>query len=189
MLTLWDLLKPARKPKPRPEPRRAPVVRTETATKPRSSPMADKYERVTRDMLRAYGVRVRKWRTSMSGCAWEVHGSDGSVGRLIESPRPKGPMSAAVFLHEIGHHAIGFNRYRPRCLEEYHAWAFAIEQMERLDLNVTDNVRKRMHNSLHYAVAKAARRGLKRLPAELLPYVEPYQATLGRLDPPGDAMR
>lgn len=177
MLTLWDLI-----------PRRRRNAPTGHAPKPRldssgqlskapaksriSTRAAARYERMTRELLDAHGVRVRKWRTSMSGVAWEVTYRDGSVTRLIEAPRPKGPMSAAIFLHEIGHHAIGFHRYRPRCLEEYHAWAWALAEMERQGLNVTERVRARMHESLHYAVAKAARRGLKHLPSELLPYLE-----------------
>src|SRR6185436_7848085 len=103
-------------------------------------------------MLAKYDIRVRKWRSSMSGLAWYVTYRDGRTSRLIESPRPKGPMSAAIFLHEIGHHAIGFNTYKPRCLEEYHAWVFALTHMEKLGLNITDGVRRRMHDSLHYAV-------------------------------------
>jgi len=137
-----------------------------------------KYEQATREMLARYGVRVRKWRTSMSGVAWQVTYRDGSVSRLIESPRPKGPMSAAIFLHEIGHHAIGFGTYKPRCLEEYYAWKFSIEAMHELGLNVTDRVHERMHDSLHYAVEKARRRGLKRLPSELLPYVQPRRSRM-----------
>lgn len=134
--------------------------------------MQDRYEAMTRSMLEQYGVRVRKWRTSMSGVAWQLTYPDGSVKRLIESPRPRGPMSAAVFLHEIGHHAIGFNVYRPRCLEEYHAWRFSLAMMEALGLNVTEAVRRRMADSLWYAVSKAKRRGLKEIPAELLPFQE-----------------
>lgn len=129
--------------------------------------MAARYEALTRQMLREHDVRVRKWRSSMSGCAWEVYYASGRVSRLIESPKPKGPMSCAIFLHEIGHHAIGFGRYRPRCLEEYHAWRFAIEQMEVHGIKVTDGVRKRMDESLRYAVDKAKRRGLRQLPVEL----------------------
>ena len=136
--------------------------------------MQSRYDRVVRDMLAKYGVRVRRWRSSMSGIAWEIVYHDGRITKLIESPRPKGPMSAAVFLHEIGHHAIGFGIYRPRCLEEYHAWAFSLEHMEKLGLNLTEAVRKRMHDSLHYAIAKARRRGLKQLPAELEPYIKPW---------------
>lgn len=134
--------------------------------------MDERYERVAREMLARYGVKVRKWRTSMSGVAWELHYRDGSVKRLIEAPRPRGPMSAAVFLHEIGHHAIGFNRYKPRCLEEYHAWAWSLAAMEEHGLNITDAVRRRMHESLWYAVSKARRRGIKQLPEELMAFTE-----------------
>lgn len=141
-----------------------------------ASTASERYERVTRLMLDRYGVRVRKWRSSMSGVAWYITYRDGSVARLIEAPKPKGPMSAAVFLHEIGHHAIGFNRFKPRCLEEYHAWAWAIEQMEAHGITVTDAVKHRMHQSLHYAVRKAVRRGLKALPVEL----EPFAVAPGR---------
>src|SRR6185436_19644885 len=136
----------------------------------KSEPMQERYDAVVKEMLTRYGVRVRRWRTSMSRIAWEVAYHDGRVNRLIESPRPKGPMSAAVFLHEIGHHAIGFGTYRPRCLEEYHAWKFALEKMAEHQLNITEGVHKRMRQSLKYAVAKARRRGLKQLPAELVEY-------------------
>ena len=76
-------------------------------------------------------------------------------------------MSAAVFLHEIGHHAIGFETYKPRCLEEYHAWMYALAQMERWEIQVTEAVQNRVHDALHYAVSKAVRRGIKRIPPEL----------------------
>ena len=147
--------------------------------------MNERYEQLTREMLQTYGVRVRKWRSSMSGVAWQVHYKDGTVSRLIETPRPKGPMSCAIFLHEIGHHAIGFDTHRLRCVEEYHAWRFAIDTMERLDFNVTDRVRKRMHDSLGYAVQKATRRGLRRVPEILIPYAAPLvpQSPLGERVP------
>ncbi|MCK4873780.1 MAG: hypothetical protein KAS72_13745 [Phycisphaerales bacterium] len=123
-------------------------------------------------MKRQHNVRVRKWRSGMSGAAWLIRYHDGSTSRLIEAPYPKGPMSAAVFLHEVGHHAIGLGRYKPRCLEEYHAWCWALQTMESFGITITDRVRKRMRESVRYAVAKAKRRGLKRLPAELLPFAE-----------------
>lgn len=186
MLTLWDIMRPKRAKAPAADRQeRAAIVTTPTPTVPatparpsrslRSAPGSAqaRYEELTRVMLARHGVRVRKWRSGMSGVAWEVTYRDGSVSRLIEAPRPKGPMSAAVFLHEIGHHAIGFRTYSPRCLEEYHAWKYAIEQMEAWGLNITDRVHERMHDSLHYAVEKARRRGIKALPAELLPYVRP----------------
>ena len=124
-------------------------------------------------MLAEHRVRVRKWRSSSSGVAWQVTYRDGTVSRLIESPRPRGPISAAIFLHEIGHHAIGFDRYKPRCLEEYHAWMYSLQQMEAWEISITDRVRERVHDSLYYAICKARWRGLKKLPAELAPYALP----------------
>ncbi|MBL8745578.1 MAG: hypothetical protein JNK58_04385 [Phycisphaerae bacterium] len=167
MLTLWDLLptKWKRRPVEAASPRRA--VPTARPTK------ADLYAALTRDLLEEHGIKVRRWRTSMSGIAWEVRFRDGSIRRMIEAPKPKGPMSAAVFLHEVGHHAIGFNVYRPRCLEEYHAWAWAVREMESRGVEVTEAVRYRMHQSLAYAVGKARRRGLRVLPEELVPFAEP----------------
>ena len=170
-LTLWDLL-PKRRKKPAPVVTRPPTRHRSNAKKPPTA-MQQRYEQMTREMLSMYGVRVRKWRSSMSGVAWQVTYQDGTVSKLIEAPRPKGPMSAAVFLHEIGHHAIGFGTYKPRCLEEYYAWKFSIDTMHELGLNVTDRVHERMHDSLNYAISKALRRGLKRLPNELTPYIEP----------------
>lgn len=172
--TLWELLRPRAKRAAKRKPQT--IRRTKQGTTPAAAPvagsMAARYLEIERRMLKTYGVRVRKWRTSMSGVAWQVTYEDGTVSRLLESPKPKGPMSAAVFLHEIGHHAIGFKTYKPRCLEEYYAWKFAIDTMEAEGLNVTDRVRARMRDSLRYAVAKAVRRGLKTVPAELLPFLE-----------------
>lgn len=171
--TLWDLLKPKRPLRRRPPvaptvPDAAGPVRTKTA---RRRPMQERYDALVLDMKREHGVRIRKWRSSMTGVAWQLLDQrTGEVTRLIESPRPKGPMSCAIFLHEIGHHAIGFGRYRPRCLEEYHAWRWSLETMRQRNLNVTAAVEKRMAASLAYAIDKAERRGLKRLPAELAPY-------------------
>jgi len=147
--------------------------------------MERRYAEVTDLMLRTYGVRVRKWRTNMSGVAWCVMYRDGSIARLIESPKPKGPMSMAVFLHEIGHHAIGFDVYSPRCLEEFHAWEFAINAMKEHGLNITDQVEKRRRRSLEYAVGKACRRGIKNIPIELVEFIPMrYRASYRDVEPP-----
>lgn len=143
--------------------------------------MKARYEELVVDMKRRYGIRVVRWRSSTSGCAWQVHYKDGTMARLIESPHPRGPMSCAVFLHEVGHHAIGFRTYRPRCLEEYHAWRWSFETMIVLDLNLTEAVRRRRDEALHYAIQKAARRGLKRLPRELMPFLESRSRDLAPL--------
>jgi len=92
-------------------------------------------------------------------------------GHTIESY----PTQCAAILgagHEIGHHAIGFRRYSPRCLEEYEAWRWAIEEMERRGLNLTDRVRTRMLDSVRYAVRKAHKRGLQRLPVVIAQYLQ-----------------
>jgi hypothetical protein len=155
--TLWDLLRPR--------------ARRRTARSiARKRRIDDRYDALVEEMKRRYDVRVHRWRTSMSGVAWERTAGGRSVMRMIEAPRPRGPVSCAIFLHEVGHHAIGFATYRPRCLEEYHAWRFALDTMREWHLNVTPRVEQRVAESLRYAVDKARRRGLKRLPAELRPY-------------------
>ncbi len=135
--------------------------------------MQERYDAVVQEMKAHYGLRVNKWRSSSTGCAWEVHYKDGTISRLIESPYPRGPMSAAIFLHEVGHHAIGLGTYKPRCLEEFKAWEWSLNAMRQHNLNVTPAVEKRMYESLHYALEKAHRRGLKKIPLELEPYLKP----------------
>ena len=157
MMSLWDLLLPA-KPKEKEEP-------------PKLRPIQAKYDGIVEQMKDAYGFRIRKWRSSMSGCAWELKDRQGNISRMVESPYPKGPMSCAIFLHEVGHHAIGFHVYKPRCLEEYYAWAWSLEAMQTHDVRITDGVLKRRDDSLRHALAKAIRRGLKNIPPELMQYV------------------
>ena len=128
-LSLWDLLKNT-EPKP-----------NNSHKKPR--PIQAKYNAIVETMKETYGFRIRKWRTSMSGCAWELKDKQGIISRMVESPFPKGPMSCAIFLHEVGHHAIGFHVYKPRCLEEYKAWEWAIAAMIANDIRITNNVLKR----------------------------------------------
>lgn len=127
----------------------------------------DRYDEVALEMLARHGVKVKRWRTSMSGIAWQMKLEGGEVLKLIESPKPRTPLSMSIFLHEVGHHAIGFDVYKPRCLEEYHAWKFALERMAEFGLEIDERVRTRVRDSLRYAVAKARRRGIRRLPEEL----------------------
>lgn len=146
----------------------------------RTSPRLQHYEQVVRTMLSRYDIRVRRWRKSMSGVAWTLEYRDGRVVRLLESPKPRSPLSMSIFLHEVGHHALGIGAFKPRCLEEYHAWMFALRTMEQEGLAIDDRVRTRVDRSLRYAVAKAKRRGLRDLPVELAPYAHgrPERATL-----------
>lgn len=165
--TLWHLLGLAKRKSPVHKPINK-IIRP--LSKP--SPMSLRYDELVIEMKHTYCLRIRKWRNSSSGCAWIVRYSDGGEAKLIESPYPKGPMSCAIFLHEVGHHAIGFGTYKPRCLEEYYAWKWSLDTMRVKGFNVTESVQKRMDESIKYAVKKAQRRGLKNLPPQLLPYVK-----------------
>lgn len=128
--------------------------------------MAD-YSPIVDLMKQRYDIRVRRWRKSMSGCAWRVYFHDGRVINWIESPVPKTPISLAIFLHEVGHHVIGFNTYKRRCEEEFHAWKWAIEQMRELGVEPDARVLRRFDLSMRYAVDKAMRRGIRMLPESL----------------------
>ncbi len=128
--------------------------------------MAD-YSAIVDQMKQRYELRIRRWRKNMSGCAWRVYYHDGRVINWIESPVPRTPISLAIFLHEVGHHVIGFRRYRVRCEEEFHAWQWAIAQMEKMGVPIDDRVRRRFTLSMQYAVGKALRRGIKQVPEPL----------------------
>ena len=125
------------------------------------------YSQLVDDVKKHYDVRVRKWRRSMSGCAWRVYYHDGRVINWIEAPVPRTPISLAIFLHEVGHHVIGFEKYKRRCEEEYHVWVWAIEQMKKLGVQPDARVWRRFDLSMQYAVDKAVRRGIKHLPQPL----------------------
>jgi hypothetical protein len=172
LLMEWIAPRPQRLAPPAPRaPRAKRAGRSRSASsRPSAGPKKDLYAHLTREMCLAHNVRVRAWRTSMSGVAWCTQCRDGTSQRWIESPRPKSPMSCAVFLHEIGHHAIGIGAYKPRCLEEYHAWMFALAHLEKWGIEITPRVRTRVQRSLTYAVAKAKRRGIRELPKELRAY-------------------
>lgn len=174
--TLWDLLVPAPRDSTdrcaavRQRPRRARAIEVKAPVRGAGS-MQAKYDAIVEEMKQVYGIRVRKWRNSSSGVAWTIrYIQSGKIVRLIESPYPRGPMSCAIFLHEIGHHAIGLGVYKPRCLEEYHVWMWALNKMRERGFNVTEAVERRVEQSMRYAVAKAKRRGLRDLPQELQQY-------------------
>lgn len=141
----------------------------------------ESYDFITKAMLAKYNIRVRKWRKSMSGVATLVRYPDGRTAKYLESPRPRSPMSMAIFLHEVGHHAIGLGIHKPRCLEEYLAWKFSMEAMAANGVDITQRVERRMQRSLEYAVGKAVRRGIKSIPAQVMAY---HQVTLNAHLPP-----
>ncbi|HEY8668664.1 MAG TPA: hypothetical protein VIL86_18600 [Tepidisphaeraceae bacterium] len=127
---------------------------------------------IVQEMKERFDLRIRKWRKTMSGCAWRVYYPDGTAVNWVEAPYPKTPISLAIFLHEVGHHAIGFHRYKKRCEEEYHAWQWAIAEMGRLGVAIDNKVQDRFERSMQYAVGKALRRGIKTLPEPLLQFTQ-----------------
>src|SRR5690242_19204979 len=74
----------------------------------REGPSAEAYAAMVGELKAKYKISIRKWRTHMSGVAYELTYADGRIKRLISAPRPRSPVSAAIFLHEVGHHAVGF---------------------------------------------------------------------------------
>ena len=138
-----------------------------------ASPLADSsgamqdFSPIVRQIKSQHQIRVKRWRRHMSGCSWQTRFSDGRVIRWIESPYPRTPISLSIFLHEVGHHVIGFEQYKRRCEEEYHVWKWAIEQMRVLGVEADEKVAARFELSMQYAVSKAMRRGMKEMPGEL----------------------
>ena len=118
------------------------------------------------ELLKDHRVRVCHWRRNMTGIAWIGHPK-----RPIEAPHPRSPLSFAILAHEVGHHTLGI--VRPRWREEQLAWEFALAQMERLGVPLTESVQNRYAASMRYALAKALRRGLRQIPAELARFVQP----------------
>lgn len=172
MLTLWDLIEPAPVPVKAAKPTRPPRANGKKSAST-TAPASDRktaYDVIVQTMLARYGVRVRKWRRSTSGIASLVQRRDGSIERWLESPRPTTPLSLSIFLHEIGHHALGIGTIKPRCLEEYHAWQFSFAAMREFSVPISEPVLLRYRRAMQYAVAKATRRNLRVLPSELLEF-------------------
>ena len=126
-----------------------------------------RYDAIVEDSLAQHGLRVRRWRNSLSGLATLRIYRDGSQDRTIESPYPTSPLRLAIFLHEVGHHVIGLGVFRPRCLEEFHAWRYAIDRMNEMGLPTEGTVQRRFERSMQYAVAKSVRRGIRALSVEV----------------------
>src|SRR5271170_3157943 len=113
------------------------------------------YDALVLRMKNEFGIAIRKWRRSMNGVAYELHYSNGEVKRMVAAPRPRSPVSACIFLHEVGHHAIGFKKFRPRCLEEYHVWQWAFEQMRNNDVPIDEHVKRHYRRSMQHYVRLA----------------------------------
>jgi hypothetical protein len=133
-------------------------------------PIQQRYDEVVELMLAKYELNVRRWRNSLSGLATLRIFRDGRHERWLESPYPTSPLRMAIFLHEVGHHAIGLGVHRPRCKEELMAWHWSVRHMEALGFATKGVVARRMFRSMQHEVRKATRKGIKGLPAELMPF-------------------
>ncbi len=169
MQLVLDFLRPepARPTRTRSKQPRPAAKRTRSAGTGKRAERQARYDALVEAMKARYGFRVRRWRRSMSGCAWELLYRDGRRQAMLESPYPKSPLSCAIFLHEVGHHAIGLGAVKPRCLEEWRAWQWSLAAMEEHGLEIDVKVRDRVRRSMEYAVAKASRRGIRSVPEEL----------------------
>lgn len=128
--------------------------------------LAPFYSDMVEDLRNRYKISIRKWRSDMAGVAYELTYRDGRIKRLIASPPPRSPVSAAIFLHEIGHHAIGFRRYAQRCLEEHYVWQWAFREMHARGIPVTRRVLRHYRRSMSHYITSAHARG-EHVPPEL----------------------
>ena len=132
--------------------------------------MKGRYDDILKRVKDAYDIHVRRYRRTMSGCAWRVCHSDGRSTNWVESPRPRTPVSLAIFLHEVGHHVIGFDRQEHHSDEEYLAWKWAIDTMRRLGVEPDARTRNRVERSMQYAVQQSVKRGMKLIPPRFHEY-------------------
>jgi hypothetical protein len=159
-----------------PEERSTCLIRRDDETAAMSAPAAQNLDAIVNLVKHRHGVRVHRWRKSMSGCAWQTTYESGQTIRWIECPYPKTPLSLSIFLHEVGHHVVGFDRFKRRCEEEYHVWRWALDEMRRLGVDPDAKVLERFQLSMQYAVGKAVRRGIKSLPEPLEQFLVPRAA-------------
>ena len=136
----------------------------------RDGGQAGVYEKMVSELKGRYKISIRKWRKHMSGVAYELKYRDGRIKRLITAPRPRSPVSASIFLHEVGHHAVGFHRYSPRCLEEYYVWQWALREMTARGIAVDAAVLRHYRRSMHHYVRMAMHQG-QSVPQELHPFI------------------
>ena len=116
----------------------------------------NRYLRAGRNEADARMIRVRLWRSSLTGCA-NVAKSE------IEVPKPLTRKSLYIFLHEIGHVAIGHLGKKKRHVEEYEAEQFAHERMRELGFAVPRSQTERAKAYVARKIGQAYARGAKRI--------------------------
>ena len=129
-----------------------------------------RYESLVKQIKQTHAIRIHRWRSTMSGCAWCAWYADGTQINWIESPFPRSAVSLLIFLHEVGHHVIGFDTYKLRCEEELAAWIWALSEMRARGIEPDARCMRRVEVSMRHSVGKAVRRGLRKMPASLIAY-------------------
>lgn len=113
------------------------------------------------------GVKVRRYRSSLSGVAYTKADDWG-----IEVPEPTTPVRFAIFAHEVGHQVLHRaerrSRQVPRWIEEAEAWRYATDACRRFGVPLDRHVSRRVQIGVTYALAKAKRRGTTNLPTTSL---------------------
>lgn len=141
----------------------------------RSRAVQRRYDEIVDAMLAKYRLHVRCWRNSLSGLATLRQFRDGRLEHWIESPYPTTPLRMAIFLHEVGHHAIGLGVHRPRCVEELRAWEWSIAAMRAFGLRTDGTVLRRFRRTMRYEVWRSMKRGMRRLPKDVEPFAPPFE--------------
>lgn len=97
------------------------------------------YKRIIFDLILEYKIKVIRWRTTNSGCAyqdsWEV-----------EIPKPLSLQRFITCLHEIGH-CVKDKYANPQWKSEYIATKYAIDMCNKLDIKISE---KELRNNLNY---------------------------------------
>jgi hypothetical protein len=117
-------------------------------------------------LIIASGCKLRATRSGSSGIAYTRSDDWG-----IEAPRPRGPVSFAIFAHEVGHQLLHRNAKPPRWVREVEAWTFALACFPAFGLAGVDKAEARARRSVGYAFAKSIRRnrGVARKIADRFP--------------------
>lgn len=112
------------------------------------------FDHAFQQLLKESGCTVRRYREhGLTGIAYV---SDDDWG--IECPRPTTARRFATCAHEIGHQLLHRESSKPRWLEEWEAWDYALKQFARFDLPGVEDAIKDAAECLRYAAKKAERR-------------------------------
>lgn len=92
--------------------------------------------------------------------------------KICKIPLPTGRKSLFDFLHEVGHivHPRAGIKKELRAVEEYYATYYAKCEMRKLGVAVAKDQAKGYDRYITMSLARALRRGLKKVPSEIRQY-------------------